>query len=563
MKSNNSIKVAVAVSVVLVAAGSYLYALVKTNDPQGYRSSISGVQEIQQLAADWSVETARVRSDPLADFDSLVAFIPQMSQLKGALLVTVRSIPDIPDRLANDVSAYVSAVDAKEERIERFKTGYAVIRNSARYLPLAASNIVQAPNINSELLGEVSSLTNEIGAYLEAPTDAAKGRLTVALERLGTSSVGLPAPLPNHFANFISHAEVLLSRQAPTDELFSLATSSEISELATKLVDDMGFELGRKLERNDYYWNGILVAAAALLLLWIVFAVSRTRAASVAQATVSAEVPPSAHEQRVAVQEAPVGGSRSDVRTERTADGAAVSANAKRLMSHKILSELVGERVATTAAEIATGMESLGEAAEKVEASSSDVERADAVAAAKAIVANMQAQAVEITEVAEKLTAFSRRQGDVSYGLLDINDCIVEVIAATQAEDVATVETDLGEVPDIFASKTEICLMLEKVVENSAQAIREKAEDGQGEISIATTRESEKAYITVIDNGVGMSPEVRQSMFQPFYAGTDGRTGVGLTSTKYLVEKYGGSISVSSMPAGGTVTRITLVGMPE
>ena len=561
MKSNNSIKVAVVVSFVLAAAGLYLYALVKTNDPQGYRSSISGVQEIQQLAADWSVETARVRSDPLADFDSLVAFIPQMSQLKGALLVTVRSIPDIPDRLANDVSAYVSAVDAKEERIERFKTGYAVIRNSSRYLPLAASNIVQAPDISSELLGEVSTLTNDIGAYLEAPTDAAKGRLTVALERLGTSSIGLPAPLPNHFANFISHAEVLLSRQAPTDELFSLATSTEISDLGAKLVDDLGFELGKKLERNDYYWNGILVAVAALLLLWIVFAVSRTRA-NVAQATVAAAVPASAPEQRVAVQESSAGGAPSDTVAERSAEGA-VSANAKRLMSHKILSELVGESVATTAAEIATGMESLSEATEKVEASSSDVERADAVAAGSAIVATMKAQAAEIAEVAEKLSAFSKRQGDVSYQLLDLNDCIAEVIAATQAEDFATVETNLGEVPDVFASRTEICLMLEKVVENSAQAIREKAEDGQGEISIATTRENEKAYITVIDNGVGMSPEIRESMFQPFYAGADGRAGVGLTSTKYLVEKYGGSISVSSMPAGGTVTRITLVGMPE
>ena len=138
MKSNNSIMVATVLSLILVAAVSVLYWLVRNNGVEGYRSSISGVQQIQQLAADWSIETARVRSDPLADFDSLVAFIPQMNQLKGVLMAQVRSIPDVPDRLANDVSAYVNAVDAKEERIERFKTGYAVIRNSSRYLPVAA-----------------------------------------------------------------------------------------------------------------------------------------------------------------------------------------------------------------------------------------------------------------------------------------------------------------------------------------------------------------------------------------------------------------------------------------
>ena len=555
MKSNNSIKVATVLSLVLVAAGVFLYWLVRENDPEGYRSSISGVQRIQQLAADWSIETARVRSDPMADFDSLVAFIPQMSQLKGALLARVRSIPDIPDRLANDVSAYVSAVDAKEERIERFKTGYAVIRNSSRYLPLAASNIVQVPNINPELLGEVSTLTNEIDAYLAAPTDATKGRLTVALERLGASATALPAPLPNYFANFISHAEVLLARQAPTGELFSLATSSEISDLAVKLVDDLGFELARKQERNDYYLNGILVAVAALLLLWIVFAVSRTRA-TVAEATATPAESATAPAQRVAVAGEPAAGAG------KPADEA-VSTNAKLLMSHKILSDFVGQHLAVTADEIATGMESLSEANDKVQESQSDAERADVVAAANAIVGNVRAQATEIAEVAERLSAFSKRQGEVSYSLLDVNDCIDEVVAATQAENVATVETDCGDVPDIFASRTEICLMLEKVVENSAQAIQDKGEDDKGEIRIATSGENDKAYITIIDNGVGMSADVRERMFEPFYAATNGRTGVGLTSTSYLVEKYGGSISVSSMPGGGTVTRITLPGLPE
>ena len=554
MMSNNSIKIATVLSILLVAAGSLLYWLVRNNDPEGYRTSISGVQRIQQLAADWSIETARVRSDPLADFDSLVSFIPQMSQLKGALLAKVRSLPDIPDRLANDVSAYVSAVDAKEERIERFKTGYAVIRNSTRYLPLAASNIVQAPNINPELLGEVSTLTNEIDAYLAAPTDATKGRLTVALERLGASATVLPAPLPNYLANFISHADVLLERQAPTDELFSLATSSEISDLAVKIVDDLGFELDRKQERNDQYLNGILVAVAALLLLWIVFAVSRTRT-TVAEATATAQRVAVAGEPATDVSEPAAG-------TEKPADEA-VSRNAKLLMSHKILSDTVGQHLAVTADEIATGMESLSEANDKVQDCQSDAERADVVAAANAVVANVRAQATEIAEVAERLSAFSKRQGEVSYSLLDLNDCIDEVVAVTQAENVATVETDRGDVPDMFASRTEICLMLEKVVENSAQAIQEKGQDDKGEIRIATRGENGKAYITVIDNGVGMSTDVRESMFEPFYAATDGRTGVGLTSTSYLVEKYHGSISVSSMPGGGTVTRITLPGMPE
>lgn len=559
---NSSMKVATALSLILVAAAVFLYWLVRDNDPAAYRQSISGVQQIQQLAADWSIETARVRSDPLADFDSLVAFIPQMSQFKGTLLARVRSIPDVPDRLANDVSAFVSAVDAKEERIERFKTGYAVIRNSTRYLPLAASSIVQAPNISTDLLGEVTTLTNEIDAYLAAPTDATKGRLTVALERLGERAAALAAPLPNYFANYISHAEVLLERQAPTDELFSMATSSEISDLAVQLVNDLEFELDRNEVRNGYYLNGILAAVGALLLLWVVYAVSRTRT-TVAQATAAPAELATAETQRAEADGEPavaVAGPAAQHAVQ--ADGAE-SANAKLLMSHKILSEVVGQRLAATADEIATGMESLSESNDKVQECQSDVERADVVAAANAIVASVRAQATEIAEVAERLSALSTRQDEASYNLIDVNDCLEEVVAATQAEEIAAVEKDYGSAPDVFASRPEICLMLEKVVENSLQAIQDKGQDDNGEIRIATSGENDKAFITMIDNGVGMSADVRESMFEPFYSATDGRSGVGLTSTNYLVDKYGGSISVSSMPGGGTVTRITLPGMPE
>ena len=103
--------------------------------------------------------------------------------------------------------------------------------------------------------------------------------------------------------------------------------------------------------------------------------------------------------------------------------------------------------------------------------------------------------------------------------------------------------------------------MLEKVIENAAQAI-EDADKDEGEITITTATENDKASITIIDNGIGMTKEERERMFEPFFAGRDGRAGAGLLSTSYLVDKYEGTISVNSMPGGGTATRIVLPGMP-
>ena len=529
--TSRSIMTGIALSVVIVATGIVLYLLARDADPETYRRSITQVQQVQQLASEWSVETARVRSDPLADYDALVAFIPQMDELKGALLDTVHSIPDIPDRLANDVSAYASAIDAKEERIERFKTANSVVRNSARYLPLAAANIVQDVETSTDLAREIGTMANEINDYLAAPSDAAKGRLTAVVERLGQRVDTLPNRLAAAVANFVSHATVLLDKQGPTGELFEQATSNDISDLSVRLIADLGTELSRVEQRSAWLMNGILGAAATLLLVWIVLAVIRPRpdAPGLAHASIGAAARPAA---LVA------------------ADGQAVSigdgrttASEKMLMSQRILSDTIGQRIAEASHGLAASAESLpveNGAAEQV-----------------------RRQAEEIADMAERLSSVSKNH-EVSYVLLDLNECIDDVVEATGADVVATVTTESSSVPEVFASKAEICLMLEKILENSVQAIEAKGlgQNGhKGEIRITTAGDDDKASVTVIDNGIGMATEVRERMFEPFYTSNDERDGVGLTTTRHLVEKYGGTFSVSSHEGGGTVTRIELPGM--
>lgn len=542
MKPTPLMTITTVVSILAVAAAAALFWLAGNTNAEAYRASIADVRAIQQLAADWSVETARVRSDPLADFDSLAAFIPQMDTLKSSLLDTVRAVPDIPDRLANDVSAYVNAVEAREERIERFKTGYAVIRNSARYLPLAASNVVQVPEVDGELSREVSALANDINTYRAAPTDAAKGRLMVALERLAKDAEGLPPPLPDAIANFEAHAAVLLSRQAPTDELFSQATSAEISGLSDRLVRDLGVELAAEDARATNYRNGVLGAGLLLLALWAATIAVRVRAdrrAAPAQAgTSSAE----------AAQQVP---------PTRTADPFD-SAAAKHLMAHRILCATVASRIAALATEADEDIAAPDAEAPGARQANGAANRDTGDDAGT--FAGVREHLASIREMAEHLAAGAEAGNELSYDLLDVNDCIPGVVEDTGARDAAQVTIERGSVPEVFASRPEICLMLEKVVENSVQAVKDAGRDA-GEIRIATATDDGTATITIVDNGAGMSPQVRERMFEPFFAADGERAGVGLVSTGHLVRKYAGAISVSSMPGGGTVTQIRLPGL--
>ena len=86
------------VSVVLLVAASVLYVMAGSGNAQQYRASVDLVRQIQQLSSNWSIEVARVKADPLGDFDALAAFIPRMARLKEGLSDAARPSGEYEER---------------------------------------------------------------------------------------------------------------------------------------------------------------------------------------------------------------------------------------------------------------------------------------------------------------------------------------------------------------------------------------------------------------------------------------------------------------------------------
>ena len=572
------------VSVLLLAAAGVLYTMAGSNGGQQYRTSIDLVRQIQQLSSSWSIEIARVRSDPLADFDSLAAFIPRMARLKEGLSDAARRIPGLPDRLASDVRGYLSAIDAKEERIERFKTGYAVVRNSSRYLPLAATNVTrQAQEIDdAPLARSISMLTQDMNLYLATATDTGKERLTADMEKLRGDSVAYPPPLANALANMLAHAEVLLARQAPTDRLFQEATSNEITDLADRLAGNLEFEHSRQGALATNYERGVLAVIGVLALFWILLSVQQRARGGVSAAAHEA----AAGTPRDAVPEATIGDYES-LHSMALQDefgnlplgaidrelAAAVSASpaglsAETAMLYGYLAERVGDNVAAAAERVAARVDYLRQTHQRIHAAlqgsevmvelANGTDLDEEIQAGSAIANHVRREVNGIADLARRLASFSGLpNGDVDRDMVDVNACIEEVVSATRAEDSASVSKRLGNVPEIFASKTEIRLLLAQILENSVCAVG-ALEDRKGTIKIDTARRNEEILITIIDNGAGIAPDRRKQIFKPFYTSRDGAMGLGLTLAGHLVKKYEGGIKVNSLPGQGTVTRITL-----
>ncbi|MCB2408838.1 sensor histidine kinase [Hymenobacter lucidus] len=102
------------------------------------------------------------------------------------------------------------------------------------------------------------------------------------------------------------------------------------------------------------------------------------------------------------------------------------------------------------------------------------------------------------------------------------------------------------------------CQLMEQVlinlVLNAAHAVRPQP---QPRIRLrAYQTDAGRAIIEVADNGTGISPEVMDSIFIPFFTTRPGGTGIGLSLAKQILHLHQASIKVQSMPNEGTVFQL-------
>ena len=105
---------------------------------------------------------------------------------------------------------------------------------------------------------------------------------------------------------------------------------------------------------------------------------------------------------------------------------------------------------------------------------------------------------------------------------------------------------------------------------NAVQAMnpegRAEPGDRRGELILRLERDTggEEARLSVIDTGPGIPPERQGTLFRPYASTKPGGSGLGLATTRRIVEEHGGSISLFHGPGRGAcfTIRLPLAGPP-
>lgn len=161
-------------------------------------------------------------------------------------------------------------------------------------------------------------------------------------------------------------------------------------------------------------------------------------------------------------------------------------------------------------------------------------------------------------EVVKKLMLFARQTPPKKIRV-NLNRVVEEGLyfleSRCEKEGIKVVCSLSENLPEVTADPAQLTQVLVNLVVNSIQAMPKG-----GELTVQTKALNESVLLIVMDTGVGMSENVMNKIFLPFYTTKDvGRgTGLGLAVVHGIVTSHEGAIHVTSKEGQGTTFKIQL-----
>ncbi len=177
----------------------------------------------------------------------------------------------------------------------------------------------------------------------------------------------------------------------------------------------------------------------------------------------------------------------------------------------------------------------------------------------------------DIGEILEKATNEVRRAGRIitrlrefiSHGdpnmlQTNLHDLIREALADSSviADGRGRIRLQLNAARDaVLVDKVQLVLVLVNLIRNAKEAM---ATSPKADLVIATSCDDEQIQVDIIDKGRGISPELRENLFEPVKMAKSGGMGIGLSVSRAIIEAHHGKIWMNAGPDCGTVVSLSL-----
>ncbi|MCM8786609.1 MAG: ATP-binding protein, partial [Candidatus Omnitrophica bacterium] len=205
---------------------------------------------------------------------------------------------------------------------------------------------------------------------------------------------------------------------------------------------------------------------------------------------------------------------------------------------------------------------------------------------AQKVISDIIKNAQDGSLIIDELRSYAKREEDVKFSLINLKDVLEKVLKVLYIQvgkfqnidikinidkDVPLILGSFVGLENVFINLLNNCYdaiskMLAYIKEHPELEIKEY----KGKIEVNITREKDQIHIHIIDNGFGMTEEVKKKIFTPLYTtkasfdkrrekAITGGTGIGLYTILIIIKNHGGTIRVyRTEPLKGTDFLITL-----
>ena len=164
-------------------------------------------------------------------------------------------------------------------------------------------------------------------------------------------------------------------------------------------------------------------------------------------------------------------------------------------------------------------------------------------------IAEMTADVEEMERMIGGYLAFARGEGTEQAQPVDLS-AMLEEVASSARRSGADVALDTPRALTLPLRRDAARRAFTNLVDNACRH--------GTRIALAALPRDRNVDVTVDDNGPGIDPDRRESVFRAFESGALGGTGLGLTIARDIVRAHGGEISLEDSPLGGLRARVRL-----
>ncbi len=568
-----------AIAALVLALLGLLVAKTRGVDFDGHNEVLALLRQLKQIDAEWNVDVLRSRTGLNASYDPVASPLPVLESLEAALRSKSDELWSTQDqsgtRVQSLLDAYRRTMDEKVTLIERFKSQNSILRNSSRFLPVAAQDLVEAAGasrVGANALDDTGRALNALltatMTYVQTPDAALRESIEAGSRNLQQLVSAMAPDVRDTATTLVRHVDTVLKQQEATNRLLIELAAVPTARAVDDLADAARQEHEAVLATQQSYRNLLVLYSGFLLALlawlgWRLFRNFRLLHKSNTALRESHDALKESQSQLVQAEKMSALGQMVagiaheintplayvkgtfDVLKEQLAPVHALAVQNQDFTEHMRRDKHDQPALSQKFLRIESSTKSLLDRGLFTEMGQLLSDGVHGIEQISEIVLNLK----NFSRIDRaKVTEYSVRAGLQSTLLLARN------LLKNRVE----IREEHGEVPDIECSPSQINQVFLNIITNAVHAI---PPERKACITLRTAIEDANTVrVEIQDNGSGIEPDVLTKIFDPFFTTKPiGRgTGLGLSISYKIIQDHGGRIVVDTELGVGTVFTVLL-----